>query len=171
MKSRHLFLFLIAALAGCVPMAVSLYEPADGSGTEVGKCGWSNVSATLLERPGVRVTAGFQGSSGIGIYAVGVSVEAGKTLEFESPDLTITSAELESPVSLRFAAAERGNYIPVRRFVGPLYMRLVVIPVTTPRPRQILLSLPSLTINDEVVDVQAVAFRLRTSGALVGLCQ
>jgi hypothetical protein len=47
-----------------------------------------------LAQPGVQIEAGLQSGSGIGLYGLTVTVDAGTTLEFTSPELTISGAEL-----------------------------------------------------------------------------
>ncbi len=148
-----------------------VYTPVDGAGREVGKCGWSNISAVLFTQPGVEITAGFQSGSGLGLYALGAKVQAGIKVEFTSPQLRITSPELQAVLTPRFGTYQRGTFNDARAIQGPDVVRLGVLPFESPRPDQITVALPTLLINGKSIDPAPVALRLRTSAGLVGLCQ
>lgn len=152
-------------------MVVSVYVPATGEPKERSQCGWSNVSVPLLNEVGAEVTAGFSGSPGIGLHALGVRLNDGVALEFSSGELTITSPELTEPVLLQFGVYERGIFRYVSELKGPTVTRLHIVPASTPRPQTISLAMAEVKINGVPVKPQPVQLKLRQSGALVGLCQ
>ena len=158
--------------AGCLPMQTSIYRAVDSPPISArGICNWPSLWFKALELDGVRIDLGFTGSSGIGIFSLGVAVAAGAELNFVEQEISIESAELAQPAVARFGRYSRGIYGTIGRLVGPTRTQVSVESIYTARPASITVRLPVIDVNGKAIRPFPMTLELTQEVRMVGLCQ